>query len=127
MNIILDTPKETFFQAVRGLVFLYGGIYNGSLDRIFKNQLAKKIAQIYTFLYNCILYAGILLSVLFIRRLEQQERSLLIMSGFIVAYYSFFSIGVESYARLRAPFIPYLVIIAVVGWMKLWQFKTRSS
>ena len=127
LNIIIDTPKETFFQAVRGLVFLYGGIYNGSLDRIFKNQLAKKIAQIYTFLYNCILYAGILLSVLFIRRLEQQERSLLIMSGFIVAYYSFFSIGVESYARLRAPFIPYLVIIAVVGWMKLWQFKTRSS
>ena len=127
LNIIIDTPKETFFQAVRGLVFLYGGIYNGSLDRIFKNQLAKKIAQIYTFLYNCILYAGILLSVLFIRRLEQQERSLLIMSGFIVAYYNFFSIGVESYARLRAPFIPYLVIIAVVGWMKLWQFKTRSS
>ena len=127
LSIILDTPKETFYQAIRGLAFLYGGIYNGSLERIFNNNFAKKGAQIYTLLYNLILYVGILFSFLFIRRLDQQERSLLVMSGIVVAYFTFFSIGVESYARLRAPFMPYLVVMAVVGWLKLWQFRTRAK
>ena len=127
LNIILATPKETFFQAVRGLVFLYGGIYNGSLDRIFDNKFAKKIAQIYSLLYNFAVYAGILLCVLFIRRLGEQERSLVVMSALVVAYFTFFSIGVESYARLRGPFIPYLVVIAAIGWMQAFQIKVKRN
>ena len=63
LAIILSTPKETFFQAVRGFVYLYAGIYNGSLDRVFKNDIARKMAQIYSLLYSfciyfCLLYTS---------------------------------------------------------------------
>lgn len=127
LDIILDTPKETVFQAIRGLVFLYGGIYNGSLDRVFQHSIAKKAAQAYTLLYNVLIYLGIFICLCFIKRLDQRERSIVALSALVVAYFTFFSIGVESYARLRAPFIPYLVLIAAIGWMKLYQYKFKQE
>ncbi len=124
LSIILSTPKETFFQAVRGFVFLYGGIYNGSLDRIFQNNTVRKIAQAYSLAYNMLLYLGVLLGIYYWRVLSSQQRSLFVLCGSIIFYFTFFSIGVESYARLRAPIMPYLVFVSVVGWV-VW-LKKRS-
>ena len=117
LRIILDTPKETVLQAVRGLVYLYGGIYNGSLQRIFKDHISLKLSQIYSLLINILVYLGILLCLFSWKLFNKQQRSLVVLSGLVVCYFTFFSIGVESYARLRAPFMPYLVILSVFGWL----------
>ncbi len=124
LSIILLTPKETFFQAVRGFVFLYGGIYNSSLDRIFNNDIALKAAQAYSLLYNMMLYLGVLLSFYYWKVFDAQKRSLFVLCGLVVFYFTFFSIGVESYARLRAPIMPYLVCVSIVGWVT-WLRSVR--
>ncbi len=104
------------------MTFLYGGIYNGSLKRIFQNDIALTAAQIYSLLYSALLYIGVLLSFYYWRFFNFQQRSLFALCGLIVFYFTFFSIGVESYARLRAPFMPYLVFVSVVGWV-FWLQK----
>ena len=124
LSIILSTPKETFFQAVRGFVFLYGGIYNSSLDRIFQNDIAQKTAQAYSLIYNMLLYLGVLLGIYYWKVFGSQQRSLFVLCGLVVFYFTFFSIGVESYARLRAPIMPYLAFTSVIGWVT-W-LKKRS-
>lgn len=127
LGIILSTPKETFFQAVRGLVFLYGGIYNGSLDRIFQNDMAKKSAQLYSLLYSGLLYLGVLFGLFYWRSFSAQQKSLYALCTLIVFYFTFFSIGVESYARLRSPFMPYLAVASVLGWVPFLAFiKSRK-
>ena len=120
-HIILSTPKETFFQAVRGLIFLYGGIYNGSLERVFQDHQARIAAQGYSLLYSLLLYFGVLLSLFYWKHFNAQQRSLFALSGLVIFYFTFFSIGVESYARLRAPFMPYLVLLSVLGWISWLQ------
>ena len=127
LNIILSTPKETFFQAVRGLVFLYGGVYNGSLARIFQQNWSQKIAQIYSLIYLGLLYLGILLALYYWRTMNAQQKALFALSTVIVFYFTFFSIGVESYARLRAPFMPYLAIISVLGWIQCVHIRRQKN
>lgn len=117
LGIILSTPKETFFQAMRGLVFLYGGIYSGSLERIFQKKWALKASQLYSLVYSGLLYFGILLALFYWRVLSSAQKALFSLCAIIVFYFTFFSIGVESYARLRAPFMPYLVIMSILGWL----------
>ncbi len=124
LSIILSTPKETFFQAMRGMVFLYGGIYNGSLERIFQNDIARKAAQAYSLLYSLLLYLGVLFSFYYWKYFDLRQRSLFVLCGLIVFYFTFFSIGVESYARLRSPFMPYLIFVSVVGWIIYLQKRS---
>jgi len=121
LEIILSTPKETVAQAIRGMFFLYGGIYNGSLNRIFVEPISKRVMQAYSLIYWLIVYLGILFALLRFKSLTPNERHLFLFSGLIIGYFTFFSIGVESYARLRAPFVPYLVVCAVLGWKMFIQ------
>lgn len=123
LDIILSTPKETFFQAVRGIVYLYGGLYNGSLQRIFVDNISVRLAQIYTLIYWALIYLGVLFAIWYYRKLSEIEQQFFILCTAVVAYFTFFSIGVESYARLRAPFAPYLVAVSILGWNKLLSKK----
>lgn len=116
LEIIFSTPWETMQQAARGLVYLYGGIYNASLNRLFGDGLLALLTKIYSVIYLLLVYAGLIFSVYFYKRLSKNQQSLVMLSGIIIGYFTFFSIAVESYARLRVPFFPYLVIVSVVGW-----------
>ena len=126
LNIILNTPWETVQQATRGLVYLYGGIYNASIERITGGGMSAVFLKVYSIVYLLLVYIGVLFGLFFYRKLSDNQKSIFMLSAIVVAYFTFFSIGVESYARLRAPFSPYIVMISIIGWFAFYNKMLRK-
>ena len=127
LAIIKSTPWQTIEQGVRGLVFLYGGIYNASIDRFFGDSFIATIVKLFSYIYWALIYLGMCLCLKNIQRFSAREYEVIALAVICVGYFTFLSAAVESYARLRMPFSPYLIILSVMGWHSLFNVRLRKS
>ena len=125
LSIIIDTPWQTIEQGMRGLVFLYGGIYNASIDRFFKKPWLANLIKLFSYAYWLFVYIGILMCLVFIKRFKTREYEMIALTVICIGYFTFFSAAVEAYARLRMPFAPYLIMLSVLGWLMFSHRRGR--
>ncbi len=148
VKILMDKPFLTLHQGLDGLVKMYLGISNASINELAtiskKNDLENAdlmiikrmhnesdrdapvwIAgiRIWAILYLVFLYFGVSSSVIAIVKRcwsTEQQRSLWLML-IVIAYFTFFSVGAETNSRFRVPVTPALAVLAATGWMMFFS------
>jgi 4-amino-4-deoxy-L-arabinose transferase-like glycosyltransferase len=143
IEILMDNPLLTLYQGFDGLIKMYLGIstadingFSGTrrqndlknsgsliielLPELIGKDVQLRIAgiKLWAILYLVIVYLGVALAVMEIVmcRFSLEQRSALWLMLIVIAYFTFFSVGAETYSRFRVPVAPALSVLGAVGW-----------
>ena len=149
IRILKEKPLLTLYQGFQGLLKMYLGISNADINNLYSSEKSKQYGinrnagasvnkilhdfyganvplwlagiKIWAFIYLILLYLGVIYSIIRILKkrfvLEQQHFLWLIL--IVIAYFTFFSAGVETYSRFRVPVAPLLSILGGLGWISI--------
>ncbi len=151
IKILKEKPLLTLYQGFQGLIKMYLGISNADINNLYFSRESKQYGinnnagasvikilrdfksanvplwfagiKIWALGYLVLLYLGVLYSIVKILKkrftLEQQHLIWLIL--IVIAYFTFFSAGVETYSRFRVPVAPLLSILGGLGWISFFS------